>query len=405
MPSAKESSTAGLPQRKARYTVVARLKDHVGRQSFGGSKGKSFLGEMVATGRAEAVFDYKRAPLSVQGTVSKAFNDLPRIFAIELDSEKEVTATLEHLSDDPNVAEPYVAPPRILYIGRAIPPRSSLASGPGDWWLDQIRLKEARTLPNFKDASEVTVAVIDSGVDVSHPDLHDAVEFVNFTTAGDRDTSGHGTHVSGIISGRNRSAGSVDGVCRARVLALKALDPYEPKGYYRALVVATERASVINLSLGGQEDPTETLLLNRAIVRGVTIVAAMGNEKEFGDPVLYPAALEGVIGVGAVDRKLELANFSSTGPHIDLVAPGVGIRSCVPTYKCLLAKHLNYDSWDGTSMAAPFVSAAAALLLAKTPGLKPNQVEAALKTRPCAGQSSFNDEFGRGFLDIAATLV
>ena len=250
----------------------------------------------------------------------------------------------------------------------------------------------------------MTVAVIDSGVDLQHPELT-GVELVNFTTAPDRDTTGHGTHVCGIISGRKQSPDGVDGVCRARIMALKALDPYQPKAYYRALAVATARASVINLSLGGQEDPTETQLINRALRRGVIVVAAMGNEQEYGNPVLYPAALNGVIAVGAVDSKLNLARFSNTGSHVDLVAPGVGIRSCVPTYKSTLAKHVNYDTFDGTSMAAPFVSAAAALLIAKMPGIGPDDVKKAIKTRLCAGQTDPNEDFGRGVLDIAATLL
>jgi subtilisin family serine protease len=121
-------------------------------------------------------------------------------------------------------------------------------------------------------------------------------------------------------------------------------------------------ARVVNLSLGGDRPSSlVTTAIQYALARGVTVVAASGNAGGSGDPVLYPAATRGVIAVGAVDRADQRPGWSSSGSHLALVAPGVGILSTFPVAAT--------PPGDGTSMAAPFVSAAAALLLAAEPRL------------------------------------
>ena len=139
---------------------------------------------------------------------------------------------------------------------------------------------------------------------------------------------------------------------------------------------------------------------------GIVVVAAMGNEFEEGNPTEYPAALDGVCAVGATDQADRRGSFSNTGSHISISAPGVSIFSTTPTYTYKNGAS-DYDSWDGTSMAAPYVSAAAALLLAKDRDLAPAQVirklqqkasrVAGMKKRPSAS-------YGWGRLDIAAAL-
>lgn len=111
---------------------------------------------------------------------------------------------------------------------------------------------------------------------------------------------------------------------------------------------------------------------------GVVVVAAMGNDFEQGDPTSFPAAYEGVLAVGATNELDRRAPFSNTGRHIGLVAPGANILSTVPTRKSDYRDDRNYAVWNGTSMAAPHVTAAAALVAAKNPSWAAAQVKAHL---------------------------
>ena len=223
-----------------------------------------------------------------------------------------------------------------------------------------------------------------------------------------RDSSGHGTHVTGIIAAVANNRRGIRGVCGSRkILSLKALDPYEPRGYYQAIRHAMDSgAQVLNFSLGGERDPTEETLLRSAMQRGHVVVAAMGNEKDEGNPKSYPAAVAGVIAVGASTEADGVASFSNTGSHIDLVAPGVNILSTVPTYPSLLTDRRDYDSWAGTSMAAPHVSATVALLLAKRPTATPARVRRALVrgADKVPGQRRFDTTFGHGRLNVRRAL-
>ena len=117
---------------------------------------------------------------------------------------------------------------------------------------------------------------------------------------------------------------------------------------------------------------------------GVVVIAAMGNELDEGNPTEYPAAIPEVCAVGATDELDKRAGFSNTGRHIDLMAPGVGILSTTPTFRYDGDGEIEYDSWDGTSMATPHVAGVAALVLAKSPGLTPAQVIRKLTRPPTA---------------------
>ena len=231
----------------------------------------------------------------------------------------------------------------------------------------------------FKNATNITVAVVDTGIDTTHPDLKDAiVEYKNFLRGSDKDFVGHGTHVAGIIAATAGNGLGISGVCGGKILALKALprdgEEFDAPAYYRALRYVIGRAQVLNLSLGGEKDPAEIDILRDVIAAGVVVIAAMGNEYEEGNPTEYPAAMPEVCAVGATDELDKRAGFSNTGRHIDLVAPGVGILSTTPTFRYDGDGEREYDAWDGTSMATPHVAGAAALVLAKSPDLTPAQV-------------------------------
>lgn len=282
------------------------------------------------------------------------------------------------------------------------------------WAHAAIRLAEARARRGFRDASDVVVAVLDSGIDRTHPDLADMIDtYLNFLPQeDDRDYKGHGTHVSGIIAAETNNALGVAGVSAARLMMLKALPKkgarWNAEAYLKALAHPIEAGvRILNLSIGGGYDPGEKAVIQDLIEADIVIVAAMGNEYLEGNPTSYPAAYPGVIAVGASDEMDRRASFSCTGPHITLVAPGERILSTTPTYPCELADYLDYDSWPGTSMATPHVAAAAALLLAKQPKLRAAQVRdilARTADNTPAQKKSFDNQFGNGRLNVAAAL-
>ena len=180
--------------------------------------------------------------------------------------------------------------------------------------------------------------------------------------------------------------------------------------YQRALNGARNSGvRALNLSIGGTIfTQTESLLIRRLIESGCTVVAAMGNEYTEGNPVEYPAAYPGVVAVGAISETNLRAYFSNTGPHIALTAPGENILSTLPMKKSAYRDETKYASWSGTSMATPHVTAAAALIQAKNPGLDPKQVAKLLKRTatklPAMKNKSKTKDFGAGLLNLQTAL-
>jgi subtilisin family serine protease len=258
----------------------------------------------------------------------------------------------------------------------------------------------ADTLPAPQDPP-VTVAVIDSGIDRTSPDLAGAVPLGPIDEAHDPTTSlVHGTAVAGIIAAdANNGMGGVGiGVPYVKLLDYRVVsagdvDPVTEARAIRDAVGAGAR--VINLSLGGNRDPKDPSLdefsraerdaISFAVSQGVVVVAAVGNSADdAGVYASWPAALRHVIGVSAVTQTLDWAQFSNTDPVFnDIAAPGVGIittvpRSLAPTGSSLDAPPGPMIQADGTvlgtSFAVPHVSAAAAVLLARHSDLTPTQV-------------------------------
>lgn len=316
----------------------------------------------------------------------------------------------KHVAGLEGVEYAFVPPVRSLFgrpSHRAKP--DPLASR--QWAHGAIRLRHARAAAGFRDGANVTVAVLDSGIDDGHPDLSGAiVEYKNFLRESNKDYVGHGTHVAGIIGATTNNEAGLTGVSAARILALKALprddSSFDPAAYYRALRYVIGRARILNLSLGGEKDQAEIDVLRDVIDAGVVVVAAMGNEYEEENPVEYPAAIRDVCAVGATDELDKRASFSNTGSHIDLVAPGVNILSTTPTYRYDDGE-TSYDAWDGTSMATPHVAGAAALVLARHGDWSPSQVIARLKSSAdrVAGAKKGSSAYGHGRLNCQKALV
>lgn len=285
------------------------------------------------------------------------------------------------------------------------------------WGLRAIRWFEAARPP----ATSVHVAVLDSGIDRTHPDLTGSIESYRFDDSGHRDVLGHGTHVCGIIAATTGNCVGIAGIADCRLHVRKVFDdparpgseaPFSFDRYSRALAEALDGpVTVINLSLGGTaQSRTEAILFEQLADAGVVTVAAMGNEFENGNPTEYPAAYDGVVAIGASDEADRRADFSCTGPHIKLLAPGVGILSTVPRSRSALSDTTDYDAWPGTSMATPHVAGAAALLYA---GLGKHRDSAArvvaaltgsARKVPGMSRKAFTPQYGHGILDVKAAL-
>ena len=211
------------------------------------------------------------------------------------------------------------------------------------------------------DGSAASVAVIDTGIDCSHPDLDcDYSSGANIVDAGADpfDDNDHGSHVAGTIAGRGISSGPLGVAPKARLIPVKVLDE---RGAGRLsdiikglLWAADSRVDVINMSLGGPiQSPALERAVMHALARGVVVVCAAGNSGPDANSVGYPAAYPGVIAVAASDRKDRVAPFSSRGSAVAFIAPGVGILSTIPGG--------GVKTMSGTSMAAPHVAGLAAL--------------------------------------------
>jgi len=230
----------------------------------------------------------------------------------------------------------------------------------------------------------------------------------------------------------------INGICKCKLHAWKIFPDQaefsgedfgyfvDPVMYRRALADCLEQdIDVINLSIGGPGEPDqqEQDLFDALLANGTTIVAAMGNEREEGSPISFPAAIPGVIAVGATSITDRITQFSNRGDHISLCAPGKGIWSTLPTYPGQfgfeavrgptgkwvegkpLRRETDYDDWDGTSMASPHVAAAVALLVAKNgktgPGATRTTLIGKLDAVPAMGGKKFDSDYGHGRLNLA----
>ncbi|MFC8515111.1 type VII secretion-associated serine protease mycosin [Streptomyces sp. NPDC057257] len=227
----------------------------------------------------------------------------------------------------------------------------------------------------------VTVAVVDSGVDASHPDLTGQVlEGKDFTGGGNaqKDIQGHGTGMASLIAGHGHGAGNEAGVKglapKAKILPLRTLqttaDRNADETWGAAVRYAVDHgAGVINLSFandGGHTLSDGRQAIAYAQAHDVVVVAGAGNEGSIA--VSEPAALPGVVAVGAVDKNANRWEGSNMGKRLTLMAPGVDIVAANPK------RSPQYGLSDGTSDSTAYVSAAAALVRAKYPDLTAGQV-------------------------------
>ncbi|MEU8255321.1 S8 family serine peptidase [Micromonospora inaquosa] len=267
----------------------------------------------------------------------------------------------------------------------------------------------------------VRVAVLDTGIDAAHPDLTNQISASAVFVPGEEitDRVGHGTHVASTIAGTGAASGGREkGVAPGARLAVgKVLsdDGYGMDSWILAGMEWAAReadASVVNMSLGSNQPSDGTDPLSQAVntlsaETGALFVISAGNAGLPGS-VSAPGAADAALTVGAVDGDDQLAAFSSRGPRIsdeaikpELTAPGVGVLAARSQYA---PGEGSYQSMDGTSMAAPHVAGAAALLAAKHPDWTGQQLKDALvSTTKATGQY---DAFqaGTGRVDVAAAV-
>lgn len=349
------------------------------------------------------------------------------------------------LASKPTKKHPHKTPPRARPAPQVAMPAAAPPQADTLWNLQKIRWREARN-GGLDPAKNVRVAVLDTGIDLSHPDLPGAdVSYVHDypdsqVATSDRDIVGHGTHVSGTIRALIDNGIGINGICECKLSVYKifgddayeqpVLSPFPSYPYvvdpilYRAALAACldAGAQVVNLSIGGggAPDPQEQALFQALLDGGVSVVAAMGNEASSRPS--YPAAIPGVIAVGATQLDDSRADFSNMGDHIALCAPGASIWSTLPTYAGQLGfyavqgpggtwnrgepmtRETDYDSWQGTSMAAPHVTASAAMALAKYGSLSPadmkTRLQQAVDRVPGMNGQAFSKEYGTGRLNL-----
>jgi len=361
---------------------------------------------------------------------------LASTFKVRYESETAVETAVEMLS---NVNGVEYAEPNRYRETYAIPNDPSF---PIQWGLTKINCPTA--WDRTTGSASVVVAVIDTGIDLDHPELAallvpgwDMVDLgpsptppPGFHFQGDfmgrdndpQDEVGHGTHVAGTIACASNNATGVAGVTwNCRLMPVKVLtrlvnntNPADVRGVGSAADIAAgirfavdHGARVLNLSLGGTVDTmVERDAIAYAVSQGAVVVAAMGNgflppPQGNNNQTSFPAAYPDVVAVGAINQVDQRAPFSQTGPHIDVAAPGVGVFSTVWDN--------GFATMSGTSMASPHVAGVAALILSCNSSLTGAQVADIIRqtARPLRDNPADpvpNDNYGFGCVDAKAAI-
>ncbi|MFW5855886.1 MAG: S8 family peptidase [Bacillota bacterium] len=381
-----------------------------------------------------AVYSPEKYIIKFKNTISKVevkeiFQDKIKVVEKISNSTFKIQIDLDYLQDiikiiKSNVLIEYMEPDYLVHI-------QEFTGSPDDthyslqWNLQMLNLEEI--WQTTRGDNNITVAVIDTGIIMEHPDLTDKLvegyDFVdNDSEPIDTDTTfSHGTHVAGIIGAMTNNQEGIAGVnWNVKIMPVRVIGA-GGSGGYSALIsgiywAVDNGADIINLSLAGSAH-SESLreAIQYAIKHNVTVVAAAGNNGT--TPVLYPAIYPEVISVGAVGPTGEKAYYSNYGPNLDLVAPG-GDNSVLEPNNTIYSTAGYYEnhqqvpdySWSqGTSMATPHVSGLIALLytdeLREKAANLPEQIASLLKsTADDLGDKGFDNMYGAGLINIGRAL-
>lgn len=358
-------------------------------------------GLMIITAGAIPViigFKDKAHPEIVQ-PYGKVMHSYKYISAVAADLPEQA---IENLKKNDKIG--YVEPDyKVSALGETVP-----------WGITRIGASLVHT--NGNKGTGINVAIIDTGINYNHPDLCDnykgGYDFVN-DDVDPLDDNGHGTHCAGIIAAEDNDIGVIGVAPEANLYSLKIINN-TGSGNISDLIAAIEWATetckdtdtsndiqIISMSLASNSGVTalETAC-SQAYDSGILLVAAAGNDgnrRGTGDSVDYPGAYSSVIAVAATDSMDNRASFSSTGPAVELAAPGVNILS---TYQ---------DGWaslSGTSMACPHVAGTAALVMEANPSFTNDNIRDRLaQTATDLGTPGRDKLYGYGFVNAEAATA
>ncbi len=334
--------------------------------------------------------------LLAQGGATAAHALATNIYRIRLREQVDPVALAKALHEVPGVI--FAEPNALRTISRT--PDDPVV---GQQWA--LRNIQAFAAWDITTGSTITIAILDTGVSASHPDLKDRVlpgyDFYN-NRADASDDEGHGTYSAGVAAAKGDNGIGIAGVCwSCQILPVKVLgsrgqgdDATIAEGIRWA---ADQGARIISMSLAGTGD---TQVLRDAVAyahsRGAVMIAASGNGQARGNRPSYPAAYPQVLAVSATDGADAVTGFSTTGDFVDLSAPGVGVWSTVWS-----TQGDSYGASNGTSAACPYVAGAAALVLSIRPDLSADQVMSVLtRSADDRGSPGKDPQNGYGRLNL-----
>ena len=355
----------------------------------------------------EVIVKFKDAvsDAAVQDTLdtvdSEVQQELPidDLLITEVPEGETVESFIDIMEEQPNVE--YVQPNYVYRLDATV--NDPYASS--QWHLGAIGVYDAWNIT--MGSSDVRVAVIDTGIDLGHPDFYGQIyaqtDVVDNDGSAD-DDDGHGTHVAGIIAASANNGIGVAGI--APGVKLIVVDAFGPDCAYTSDIIEgidyaiSKGADIINMSLGSYENDTAfKTALDSAVGSGVVCVAAAGNDNTTA--ACYPSDYDSVISVIATTPSDTKASWSNYGSAKDISAPGSGIISTF-----LTSYYGGYASMSGTSMASPVVAGVVALILSANPNLSVNEVKNILySTAVDLGESGKDVTYGWGRVDAYAAVA
>jgi type VII secretion-associated serine protease mycosin len=386
----------------------------------------------------QLIVKFKATPRSGMTTLGRTLsaNDALGYSVVTVAPGKTVEQTMADLAKDPAVewAEPnwlFSAPNPFERRNNAPRKAPRLGFGTNDpvakqqWHAPKINAEQAWKVSTGKN---VVVAVVDTGMDLDHPDLKaNLVPGYNTLEENNNphDDNGHGTHVAGIIGAiANNGIGAAGVAPNVKIMPIRALGDQGGSAQSVAAAIqyaADHGAHVMNLSLGSpRSSKVIETAIKYALKKGVSVVAAMGNSGDQGNPRMYPASYPGVVAVGALDPDDKPTSWSDWGDWQAVSAPGYGIWSTFPTYETSLYRiakqnpgalppeckiELGYSAVSGTSQASPVVAGVVALLKSLDPAMSPAQVrDRIMKSARDLGPGGFDPHHGAGMVDALAAV-
>ena len=370
-------------------------------------------GRLVVKFRSDFPLAQRQAQLAAEGLAPGAHLPLLDVELVEVPVGQEL-ALAKQLERDPAVL--YAEPDYFAYAIATVPNDTYYASY--QWNMSHIGLETA--WDTTTGSSSIIIAIADTGVDSTHPDLSSKVvagyDFIN-NDSDPGDDEGHGTHVAGIAAAETNNNNGVAGVSwGSKIMPIKVLDS-DGLGSYLQIAsgirwAADNGADIINLSVGGAS-PSFILedAVNYAYSAGCLLVAAAGNES---GPILYPAAYDDyVMAVGAVGHEDEHASYSNTGYSLDVAAPGGNPTDSsdsdpnhwiASTY--WQGSGYSYAMIVGTSQACPHVAGLAALVWSVNTALTNDGVQSIIETTAVdLGSPGWDETFGWGRINAAAAVA